>query len=556
MNRDTAKQITEEYVKPVYGFALKCCARVQDAEDLTQDIILKVYHTLIIRDDIDSVSKFIWTIAHNALANYYRGKQRAGIGIPIHDVHNTLPSDEDISSNIIESETTSKLHQEIAYLSKLQRKIIIAYFYENKKQNDIAKELCIPLGTVKWHLFEAKKDLKKGMETMRQSGELKFNPIKFEICGTNGSIGTKGFNSNFFRSALSQNIEYAVWKEAKTINEIADILGVSPVYVESEAEYLYEYGFLTKKGEKYLCNILIEEATDKINKLHSEMYEKAARLFANQLYDQLLQSEILDDEKDIVCKRIVDVVDGTPVWEKDKNFMLWSLIPYIAAFSGDELMDTTVKFEDASTIRGDGGQNICSASVLDSDIKTPMYFESMKNWCGPCWNSNDDYVLWQVDSEWSEKRVGDDYQKVAKRVLDLFSRYFSGDMLSQDEYVYLAERGYFKTCGKNDDEFKANSQIVQIRSKEAAKKLISIGDRIKEKHKNEFDELKAPYIKAVLEATPKHLHKMQRFGLQYIFYSDGWFLLHCLKELVNNGKLKLPTEEQKKSLTTIIVPNN
>ena len=41
MNRDTAKQITEEYVKQVYGFALKRCARVQDAEDLTQDIILK-----------------------------------------------------------------------------------------------------------------------------------------------------------------------------------------------------------------------------------------------------------------------------------------------------------------------------------------------------------------------------------------------------------------------------------------------------------------------------------------------------------------------------------
>ena len=33
------------------------------------------------------------------------------------------------------------------------------------------------------------------------------------------------------------------------------------------------------------------------------------------------------------------------------------------------------------------------------------------------------------------------------------------------------------------------------------------------------------------------------------------FILHCMKELLNNGKLKLPTEEQKKSLTTIIVPN-
>ena len=49
------------------------------------------------------------------------------------------------------------------------------------------------------------------------------------------------------RSAFSQNIVYSVWKEAKTVNKIADDLGVSPVYVESEAEYLAEYGFLTEK---------------------------------------------------------------------------------------------------------------------------------------------------------------------------------------------------------------------------------------------------------------------------------------------------------------------
>ena len=48
---------------------------------------------------------------------------------------------------------------------------------------------------------------------------------------------------------------------------------------------------------------------------------------------------------------------------------------------------------------------------------------------------------------------------------------------------------------------------------------------------------------------------MQLFELQYVFFSDGWFILHCMKELVNSGRLRLPTEEEKKSLTTIILPN-
>ena len=71
----------------------------------------------------------------------------------------------------------------------------------------------------------------------------------------------------------------------------------------------------------------------------------------------------------------------------------------------------------------------------------------------------------------------------------------------------------------------------------------------------ELEELKAPYIEAILKKTPKHLYKAQMYGLQHIFFSDGWFILYCLKELVNNGKLKLPTEEQRKSLTTLIAPN-
>ena len=247
MKRERAEKLTTEYLKAIYGFALKRCANLQDAEDLTQEIVLKVFRSFLCRDDIEAPDKFIWTVAHNTLSNYYREKTKIALGIPMGDFAELLSLDNDAADDLVEKETIDRLHKEIAYLSKLQRKIVIAYYFENKKQETIATELGIPLGTVKWHLFEAKKNLKKGIDTMRQIGELKFNPIKFELCGTNGSPGTKGANSNLLRSTFSQNIVYSVWKEAKTVNKIADDLGVSPVYVESEAEYLAEYGFLTEK---------------------------------------------------------------------------------------------------------------------------------------------------------------------------------------------------------------------------------------------------------------------------------------------------------------------
>ena len=326
----------------------------------------------------------------------------------------------------------------------------------------------------------------------------------------------------------------------------------SPVYVESEVEYLSEYGFLIENKGKYRCNILIDEPTNELVDLHDEIYSKAAKLFANELFDELTNSGILKDEQ-IVCGQTDNPISLTEFPKADDNFILWSLIPYIAALSGENLMDKSISFEEVATFRPDGGHNICYASVINPDIKRPMYFDSMLNWNGPCWNGMD-YILWQIDSEWSEKRVDDRYFEKANRVLSLFLREMN-DTLSKEDYAFLAEMGMVKTNGDYTGMFKSVWQIVQLKNIDIKKQLIAIGDRIKEKYWSDFEKLKDPFVKAVLDATPKHLHKMQKYGLQYIFYSDGWFLLHCLKELVGNGKLKLPTEQQKKSLSIIIAPN-
>lgn len=281
--------------------------------------------------------------------------------------------------------------------------------------------------------------------------------------------------------------------------------------MESEAEFLAKYGFLTEKCGKYLCNILLYEPSNELIELKDKMYSRAAELFANELLGELTNSGILKDSR-IICDQTDDPVTFKHVERADENFILWSLIPYITALSGEGLMDKSISFDEVATIRPDGGYNLCSASVAAPNVKLPMYFESMLHFYGPCWNGNEDYILWQIDSEWSTERVKD---------------------------------GWFQSV----------AQVVWLENTEINKELIAIGDRIKEKHWVELKAMKESFIKKSLDETPKHLQKMQKFEFQYIFFSDGWFILHCLKELVNNGKLMLPTEEQKKSLTTIIVPN-
>ena len=179
MTREQAETFITEHLRSVFGFALKRCAGVADAEDLSQEILLRVYRTLLLREDIADPERFLWTAAHNALANYYRDRARQGIGADVDALAEFLPGEDDVAVAVEQKETADRLQREIAYLSRIQRRTVIAYYYENKKQSEIAEELGIPVGTVKWHLFEAKKELKRGIQTMRPASELKFNPIRF-----------------------------------------------------------------------------------------------------------------------------------------------------------------------------------------------------------------------------------------------------------------------------------------------------------------------------------------------------------------------------------------
>ncbi|MBQ9944101.1 MAG: RNA polymerase sigma factor [Clostridia bacterium] len=551
MNRQTVEKTITEYLKPIFGFALKRCKSIHDAEDLSQEIATRAFRALLVKDDVADMGKFIWTVAHNTLSNYYRDAAKSIIGISVDEAAELIAApclepDEDDNT-----EAVHRLQHEIAYLSKLQRRIVIAYYFENRKQADIAQELGIPLGTVKWHLFEAKKELKRGMDTMREASQLKFNPIKFHSYGINGSVGKKSIDE-FFRSTLAQNICYCVRNTAKTVNEIADDLGVSPVYVETEVEFLEEYGFLQAQKDKYIVNFIITEPTAELFALQNDMYKRAAELFANDLYDELISSGILDDP-DIRCGQTDGPISFTESPKTDQNFILWALIPYIAAKSGEKMRDESISFEEVATMRPDGAHNIFHASVIPDETILPDDYVYMKNWCGPMWNGNGKHILWQIDSEWSDRgeHLGYQYSEDVKRILSLYERE-GQERLSKDEYAWLAERGYIKTNGDYDENFKSAWQIVVLASNEIRDKLVAIGERIKAKYQADFDALKAPYAEAILASVPTHLRKVEAYELQFVFHADGWFLLHVITTLLKNGKLNKPTEGQRKSLTTVI----
>ena len=202
-------------------------------------------------------------------------------------------------------------------------------------------------------------------------------------------------------------------------------------------------------------------------------------------------------------------------------------------------------------MRPDGGHNICSADVLNPRAPKPKYDDSMGQFCGCCWNGYADLTLWQCDSEWSEKRISDDYPAASTQDLMLLKRWLDDAELSAAEYARLAERGYIDVLNENGNT-KVIPYCVILENEVIKANLLAVGSQIKKRHWDELCRLRDTFTNALLSRTPPHLHKARLFGLQHTFFSDPWFILYVLKNLTESGKLKMPTAEQKKMLITII----
>jgi hypothetical protein len=165
---------------------------------------------------------------------------------------------------------------------------------------------------------------------------------------------------------------------------------------------------------------------------------------------------------------------------------------------------------------------------------------------GPSWNGDDKFLLWLIDTEWGGSRVGNYHPDLLNR--DLASlKTFSEGQLSEDDMIRMTERGYLTR--KYVEKGTVDTLKIVWLTHEADKRLKGVANALREKYQAEFDKLKATAI----SDTPEHMKKAQAYGQQHMFLSDGYFIIYVLNKLVESGRLKLPTQEQRKSLGAVMI---
>ncbi len=296
MKKQQADELIVKYLPKIYGFAIKKTFSYDEAEELCSDIIAEVYFSLLSSDEIYNIDGYVWRISEHVYSRFVSSKKnREGISINGMDfTDDTAIWDEDSKSELI------LLRREIAFLTQTRRKIVYSFYYENKPISAIAMELGIPEGTIKWHLNKARNDLKEGFIMERKIGKLGIKPIEAIGFGHHGNTGSNGATEYYLKNKLNLNIVYSVYHVPKTLAEIAEELGVTPVYIEDAVKELEANGFLVMKaGKRYTTYVKFTPET-----YSAELYDKRlqkkleiAKLLVTEYVPQV--REAIADIKDI-----------------------------------------------------------------------------------------------------------------------------------------------------------------------------------------------------------------------------------------------------------------
>jgi len=136
------------------------------AEDILQEIFIKVYRNLNSFNPKLKFSSWVYRIAHNEIINqYYKDKARtATISLDDTDqidLHAKLIYDEDIHNTYVFGETAGAVKKALEELPLKYREVLILRFFEDKDYKEISDILRKPPGTVAALLNRAKIKFKK-----------------------------------------------------------------------------------------------------------------------------------------------------------------------------------------------------------------------------------------------------------------------------------------------------------------------------------------------------------------------------------------------------------
>jgi RNA polymerase sigma-70 factor, ECF subfamily len=165
------EQIVHSYSRRVYNLAYRFTNRHEAAEDLTQEVFVRVYRSLEQYDpQAGDLANWLMRLARNLVIDDYRKRTRTptDVGEDLNDHEYRLESHTDSPDrNIERQEQSSQVHAAINKLPPDLRECVILRDIEELAYQEIVDILKIPLGTVKSRINRGRIELAKVLRRMK-----------------------------------------------------------------------------------------------------------------------------------------------------------------------------------------------------------------------------------------------------------------------------------------------------------------------------------------------------------------------------------------------------
>jgi RNA polymerase sigma-70 factor, ECF subfamily len=156
-------ELVDRYKNLVYAIVSRMVSDRTQADDLAQDVFLKVHRGLPYFRGDARLSTWIYRIVANVCT---QARERRSFDVPLDGGGDDRPAIQRGASDaaFADIELRDRLDKALAQLPEHYRMLVAAHYLEGVQYDALAEALDLPIGTVKTHLYRAKRRLRELMD--------------------------------------------------------------------------------------------------------------------------------------------------------------------------------------------------------------------------------------------------------------------------------------------------------------------------------------------------------------------------------------------------------
>lgn len=551
--RKLYEKITENYAEKILKWTVRKTGSRTEGEDLTQEVFLRIFQAIDKGSDIKKMENYIWKVAHFVWCDRLRVRAKVRSESLTEDVWDG----EDFTGALADREeleaAIAKMRRNVADLSKTQREAVILHYLDGLPVAAVAAKLGVAESAVTWHLYDARRKMRKELTAMKEETSYLYRPGKLSLGGS-GLLGPDPDIKRVNDSLIRQNLCLLCYREPKSTDDLSKLTGIPKPYLEFDLDWLTEHEFLSLDGKSYRTIIPIT------GRKHAQE--------VGALY-QSTRGEYLEKIIGYLWGHIQAIREiGFFGSDFPADRLMWSMIMLFLSYaSRNSALLSGLKERDEREYRPDGGRYyVVGNDLSDNQDVDPNGYHKPDGWnrfygiCSDSCSSQGEeetyYWLGVYNFAGHEHRpeIIDEKNKPMQKLLhrlytSLIRSDFSVSDLSPDEQEKLAEAIRKKLVEKRGDDYAPRFPIL------TKVQLNRLQEEVFAPLLCETEPEAENLAKRIKKLHAKNLPPVNKGYIDYLTYLDLWnFGIYTMIFAAEEGKLLLPkTPEEGAPLTLVLI---